>query len=71
MVEWVDNVVQVVSNFVGIEPMTSTERWCKKEKKRKDIPCPQIVKQYNKSMGGVDLVDILIPVYKIPCKTKR
>ena len=70
MVKWVDNnVVQLISNFVGIEPMTSIERWCKKEKK--DIPCPQIVKQYNKSMGAVDLADMLIALYRIPCKTKR
>ena len=41
VVKWVDNnVVQLISNFVGIEPMISIERWCKKEKKRKDIPCP-------------------------------
>ena len=71
VVKWVDNVVQLISNFVGIEPMTSIERWCKKEKKRKDIPYPQIVKQYNKSMGGVDLADMLITLYRIPCKTKR
>ena len=72
VVKWVDNnVVKLVSNFVGIEPTTSIERWCKKGKKRKDIPFPQIVKQYNKSMGGVDLAVMLIAVYRIPCKTKR
>ena len=72
VVKWVNNnVVQLISNFVGIEPMTSIERSCKKEKKRKDIPCPQIVKQYNKSMGGEDLADMLIALYRIPCKTKR
>ena len=70
MVKWVgNNVVQLVSNFVEIEPMTSIERWCKKENERKDIPCPQNVKQYNKSMGGVDLPDMVIAFYRIPCKT--
>ena len=30
IVIWVDNsIVQLVSNFVGIEPMTTIERWCK------------------------------------------
>ena len=34
VVKWVDNnVVQLISNFVGIEPMTSIERWCKKKSK--------------------------------------
>ena len=72
VVKWVDsNFLQLVSNFAGIESITSIERWCKKEKKRKDILCPQIVKQYNKSMGGVDVADMLIAFYKIPFKTKR
>ena len=52
--------------------MTSIERRCKKEKKKKnDIPCPQIVKQYNKSIAGVDLADIVIALYRIRCKTKH
>ena len=72
IVKLVDNsVVQLASNFIGIEPMSEIQRWCKKEKVRKQIPCPQIVKQYNKSMGGVDLADMLIALYRIPCKTKR
>ena len=72
IVKWVDNsVVQLTSNFIGIEPMSEITRWCKKEKVRKQIPCPQIVKQYNKSMGGVDLADMLLALYRIPCKTKR
>ena len=30
MVKWVDNiVVQLVSNFCGIEPMSKILRWCK------------------------------------------
>ena len=72
MVKWVDNsVVQLVSNFCGIEPMSKILRWCKKDKLHKDTPCPAIVIQYNKSMGGVDLADMLIALYRIPCKTKH
>ena len=48
--------MQFVSNFVNIEPITKIESWCKKVKIWKGIRCPQIVKQYKKSIGGVDIV---------------
>ena len=52
--------------------MTSIKKdGVKKKKKKKDIPCPQIVKQYNKSIAGVDLADIVIALYRIRCKTKH
>ena len=70
--KWVDNsVVNLASNFVGDEPITELERWCSNEKVRKNFSCPQIVHQYNKDMGGVDLVDMLLSLYQIQCKTKR
>ena len=72
VVKWVDNkIVELTSNFVGINPTTTVKRWCKKEKKRINVSCPQIVNQYNKSMGGVDLADMLIALYRIPIRTKR
>lgn len=51
--------------------MDTIQRWVKKEQARKDIQCPQVVKAYNKSMGGVDLADMLIALYRIAVKTKR
>ncbi len=72
IVKWADNkVVELTSNFVGINPTTNVNRWCKAEKKKCAVECPQIVNQYNKSMGGVDLADMLIAIYRIPCRTKR
>ena len=70
--KWYDNnAVHIASNFVGIEPMGTMERWSPQDKERKEIPCPQLVLQYNKDMGGVDLADMLISLYRIPFKTKR
>ena len=72
VVMWVDNsVVQLVSNYAGIEPMSEISRWCKKDKELKSIPCSQIIKKYNKSTGGADLADMLIALYRILSQTKR
>ena len=38
---------------------------------RKNIPYPQIVQQYSKTMGGVNLTDMLLSWYRIPCKAKH
>ena len=37
----------------------------------KNIPCLQIVQQYNKRMIGVGLADMLLSLHQIPWKTKR
>ena len=71
IVKWLGNVFQFCSNFVGVCPMETTERWVKKHQTRKEIPCIQIVKAYNKSMGGVDLADMLISLYRVEVKTRR
>ena len=59
--KWVDNkTVEVASNYIGIEPMGTIKQWSKALNAYKNIPCLQIILAYNKSMGGVDLVDMLI-----------
>ena len=39
--------------------------------KKEDIACPKIVSMYNKIMGGVDLADMLIALYRLQCKATR
>ena len=69
---WYDNKkVDVISSFVGEEPVTSVSRWDKKGKKKVDVPCPAAIHQYNKNMGGVDLLDSLTALYKAKIKTRR
>ena len=71
IVRWMDNsIVQLASNFVGIKPMGTLNRWDSHGREKKYIACPKIVTMYNKSMGGVDLADLLIALYRIQCKTK-
>lgn len=60
-VKWFDNrPVTLLSTFTGANPITQVQRWDKKQKEAVQVPCPNIVTVYNKSMGGVDLMDSLI-----------
>ena len=72
VVRWVDSkVVTLASSFMGIEPIGSLKRYDKKEKCEVDVSTPAIVKHYNRHMGGVDLADMRISLYRTPLRTKR
>lgn len=71
-VKWFDNrPVTLLSNCTGVEPVTSVERWDKKEKSRISVECPAIVPEYNRSMGGVDLLDKMCYSYRFSIRSKR
>ena len=72
VVMWKDNkIVTLVSSFTGEMPIHHVERVDKKLKKPVQVPCPNLVKEYNKHMGGVDFLDSLIGRYKIQMRTKK
>ena len=50
--------------------MGTIKHWSKALNAYENIPCLQIILAYNKSMGGVDLVDMLIALYYIKIKNK-
>ena len=55
---WKDSeAVTMASNFVGPHPTGVCQRYDGKERVYKNIPCPNMVLLYNKTMGGVDLVN--------------
>ena len=66
-----NSVVTLASTFTAVEPETSVKRWSSKEKKTISVPCPAIISEYNKSMGGVDLMDMLLNLYLIDRKSKK
>lgn len=54
---WYDNaVVNLASNKCSVMSIHLARRYRAEKKAHVDIPCPSLVKAYNKSMGGVDMM---------------
>ncbi|XP_050313668.1 piggyBac transposable element-derived protein 3-like [Anthonomus grandis grandis] len=63
--------VTLASLFAGRNPITKVKRFDLKEKKSIEVDCPYIITEYNKHMGGVDLLDSLMGRYKIQLKSRK
>ena len=71
-VRWKDNkVVNGVSTFTGKQPIQQFKHYCHREKQRVNIGQPNIISQYNMSMGEVDCMDQNILVCMINLHTKK
>lgn len=71
-VAWKDNkIVNLASSFVGKMPKAQVRRYDKKNKRYVSIDRPNIVGEYNRHMGGVDLIDSIMGRYKIMLRSKR
>ncbi|GBP44035.1 Chimeric ERCC6-PGBD3 protein [Eumeta japonica] len=72
VVKWKDNKgVLMVSTAFGAAPRTQVSRWNKKRKRYIDVSCPAIIKNYNSFMGGVDVCDQMMEVYRTWRKTRK
>ena len=61
LIKWYDNkAVIFASTFSSTQSTADKQRWVAKMMKRCKIKYPDMVKDYNQSMGGVDLNDMLI-----------
>ncbi|XP_049302012.1 piggyBac transposable element-derived protein 3-like [Bactrocera dorsalis] len=70
--KWYDNKpVQVMSSCTDHRLVGVCKRWCPKEKVYIDVPRPAIIESYNKDMGGVDLADMLMELYKINHRSRK
>ena len=66
-VRWKDNkVVNTISTFTGKQPIQQVKRCCHREKRRVNIEEPNIINQYNMSMGGRGGVELIawIKIYR-------
>ncbi|CAM4811566.1 unnamed protein product [Rotaria magnacalcarata] len=71
-VGWYDNkAVNCLCTLYGCQPTDLVERWSPKEKNHVKIARPNIVKAYNQHMGGVDLIDMLISLYRINGRSRK
>lgn len=65
LVKWYDNrPVVMASNFVSVGRMDEVQRWDKKKAQFLMVSRPEVVKLYNEAMGGVDLLDQLVSLYR-------
>ncbi|XP_065672087.1 piggyBac transposable element-derived protein 3-like [Hydra vulgaris] len=69
---WYDiKCVNLCSTYCDPDSISDVKRWNRTEKNFVNINCPLVVKEYNQCMGGVDLCDMLISLYRTNIKTKR
>lgn len=51
---WKDNdVVAVLSSDAGLHPVQTVKRYDKVSKKKTDVNCPSVIKEYNGKMGAL------------------
>lgn len=72
IIKWMDNrPVIMASSCHGSDPVIQVKRYCRKEKDYIDVPRPYAVGAYNHNMGGVDLYDRMLTLYRIATRTKK
>ena len=63
--------VHMCSTYVSPTETTEVNRWDQSANKYINFQCPEVVRENNKTMGGVDLSDMLISLYRTQVKPKR
>lgn len=72
IVRWQDNApVTVLSNCDALEPLKTTSRYSRAQKKNITVPMPSLISSYNKEMGGIDLNDQFQAQYRTGIRIKK
>ena len=70
-VQWKDNsIVTVGTNFSKVTPVDKVSRWVR-GKGKFSFYQPKVISEYNKGMGGVDLLDMLLGSYRPNLRAKK
>ena len=71
-VRWYDNkAVNLLSTYVGLHPVDQARRWDSRKKEYTPVDRPAIIQEYNKFMGGIDLMDSFLAKYRFRTKSRR
>ena len=60
-----NKAVYIVSNKYGMDPLVTCNRYSRVERKTIQILMPACIDQYNRGMGGVDLLNNMVACYRI------
>lgn len=72
LIRWYDRkAVNFVCTYSPVDPEGKCKRWSAADKKSIEIKCPNVVKEYNAFMGGVDLADMLIELYRVDIRSVK
>jgi len=72
VVRWMDNApVTVLSNTHGSTPVATARRYDRKVKKHVDVTQPQMIRMYNRGMGGCDLADEHAACYRPTVRNRK
>lgn len=72
IIKWFDNkCVHIITTYKHVEPVEKIKRWSTKDKKFIDVDRPAPIAEYNTHMGGVDLSDMLVSLYRTDIKSRR
>jgi len=63
--------VLVASNCTSADDTTYVKRWDKNTSNFVDVPAPKTIANYNKYMGGVDILDQSMEYYRTFMKTRK
>ena len=59
------------SSFSAMKSSSTRRRWDSKIKDHCNVACPDMGKEYNESMGCVDLNEMLISLYLVDLQTRK